>query len=51
MVVCYINFIVKVKVYCDVFVIFFSVIKILENIDNKEIIFFLDKNLGGYIVE
>ncbi|MGO0807242.1 quinolinate synthase NadA, partial [Clostridioides difficile] len=28
-----------------------SAIKILENIDNKEIIFLPDKNLGGYIAE
>lgn len=34
-VVCYINLIVNVKVYCDLVVIFLSVLKILKNIFNK----------------
>lgn len=51
LVVCYINSTAKVKAHCDVSVTSSSAIKILENIDNKEIIFLPDKNLGGYIAE
>ena len=51
LVVCYINSTAKVKAHCDVSVTSSSAIKIPENIDNKEIIFLPDKNLGGYIAE
>lgn len=49
--VCYINSSVKVKSHCDVAVTSSSALDILSNIDNEQIIFLPDKNLGGYISE
>lgn len=50
-VVCYINSTYEVKAYCDVAVTSSSALKILKNVDNKQILFLPDKNLGGYISE
>lgn len=49
--VCYINTSAKVKSHCDVAVTSSSALSILENVENKQIIFLPDKNLGGYIAE
>lgn len=49
--VCYINSTAKVKSHCDVAVTSSSALNILRNIDNEQIIFLPDKNLGGYISE
>ena len=50
-VVAYINSSTEVKALCDVCVTSSSVEKIISNIENDEIIFLPDKNLGGYIAE
>ena len=50
-VVCYINSTAEVKALCDVSVTSSSAIKIIENIENDEIIFLPDKNLGEFIAE
>lgn len=49
--VCYINSTAKVKSHCDVAVTSSSALDILRNIDNEQIIFLPDKNLGNYISE
>ncbi|MBP1744521.1 MAG: nadA [Firmicutes bacterium] len=49
LVVCYINSTTEVKALCDVSVTSSSAERIFENIDNKEIIFLPDKNLGQYL--
>lgn len=49
--VCYINSSARVKAHCDVAVTSSSAIDILNNIDNKQILFLPDKNLGEYIAE
>ncbi|WP_270940288.1 quinolinate synthase NadA [Romboutsia lituseburensis] len=49
--VCYINSSAKVKSHCDVAVTSSSALDILSKIDNEQIIFLPDKNLGGYISE
>jgi quinolinate synthase len=48
-VVCYINSTAEVKAYCDVSVTSSCAAKVISNIDNDEIIFLPDKNLGEYI--
>lgn len=50
-VVCYINSTSNVKSHCDVAVTSSSALDILKNIEQKQIIFLPDKNLGGYISE
>jgi quinolinate synthase len=50
-VVCYINSTYNVKAHCDVAVTSSSALKILKNIQNKQIMFLPDKNLGEYISE
>ena len=49
--VCYINSTAAVKAHCDVSVTSSSALNILGKVDNKEIIFLPDKNLGGFIAE
>lgn len=49
LVVCYINSTTEVKALCDVSVTSSSAMKIFQNIENDEIIFLPDKNLGEYI--
>jgi len=49
LVVCYINSTTEVKALCDVSVTSSSAERIFNNIDNKEIIFLPDKNLGQYL--
>ncbi len=49
--VCYINSSATVKAHCDVAVTSSSAIDILSNIDNKQILFLPDRNLGEYIAE
>lgn len=50
-VVCYINSTYEVKAYCDVAVTSSSAMKIINNIEEKKIVFVPDKNLGSYIAE
>ncbi|WP_459480358.1 quinolinate synthase NadA [Clostridium saccharoperbutylacetonicum] len=50
-VVCYINSTYNVKAHCDVAVTSSSALKILKNIQSKQIMFLPDKNLGEYISE
>lgn len=50
-VVCYINSTANVKSHCDVAVTSSSALDILKNIQQNQIIFLPDKNLGGYISE
>lgn len=50
-VVCYINSTAEVKSHCDVAVTSSSAVKILKNIDERQVIFVPDKNLGKYISE
>lgn len=50
-VVCYINSTANVKSHCDVAVTSSSALDILKNIEQKQVIFLPDKNLGGYISE
>lgn len=47
----YINSTAKVKAHCDVCVTSSSALDILNNVDNDEVIFLPDENLGGYIAE
>ena len=49
--VCYINSTADVKAHCDVSVTSSSALKILGNVENKQILFLPDRNLGGYIAE
>ncbi|WP_102399369.1 quinolinate synthase NadA [Haloimpatiens massiliensis] len=49
--VCYINSSTEVKALCDVCVTSSSALKIINKVDNQEIIFLPDRNLGGYIAE
>lgn len=48
-VVCYINSTAEVKAECDVSVTSSNAVKILKKLDNNEIIFLPDKNLGSYL--
>ena len=48
-VICYINSTAEVKALCDISVTSSSALKILKNVEAKEIIFLPDKNLGEYI--
>lgn len=50
-VVCYINSTYNVKAHCDVAVTSSSALKIIKKIQNKQIMFLPDRNLGGYISE
>nr|WP_187655915.1 quinolinate synthase NadA [Peptoclostridium litorale] len=50
-VVAYINSSTEVKALCDVCVTSSSAEKIISKIENDEILFLPDKNLGGYIAE
>ncbi len=50
-VVAYINSSTEVKALCDVCVTSSSAEKIINNIENEEILFLPDKNLGGYLAE
>lgn len=50
-VVAYINSSTEVKALCDVCVTSSSADKIINNIENKEILFLPDENLGGYLAE
>lgn len=50
-VVCYINSTYNVKAHCDVAVTSSSALKILKNVENKQIMFLPDRNLGQYISE
>ena len=47
--VCYINSSYEVKALCDASVTSSSALNIIKNIPNKQILFLLDQNLGGYI--
>lgn len=49
--VCYINTNAEVKAVCDVCVTSSNAPKIIRNIENREIIFVPDKNLGSYIAK
>lgn len=49
--VCYINSTAEVKAHCDVSVTSSSALNILGNVENKQILFLPDRNLGGYIAE
>ena len=51
LVVCYINSTAEVKSHCDVAVTSSSALNILKNIDENQVLFVPDKNLGGYIEE
>jgi quinolinate synthase len=50
-VVCYINSSTEVKALCDVCVTSSNAINIINNLENKQILFLPDKNLGEYIQE
>lgn len=50
-IVCYINTTAELKTLCDVCVTSSSAVKIISNIDNKNIIFIPDCNLGAYIAD
>ena len=49
--VCYINSSATVKAHCDVSVTSSSALDILNSIENKQILFLPDRNLGEYIAE
>ena len=49
--VCYINSSYEVKALCDVSVTSSSALDILKNVENKQILFLPDRNLGSYIAE
>ena len=50
-VVAYINTTAELKTICDVCVTSSSAVKIISNIDNKNILFIPDCNLGAYVAE
>lgn len=50
-VVCYINTTAELKTECDVCVTSSSAVKIIESLDNDNIIFIPDVNLGSYIAK
>lgn len=50
-VVCYINSTADVKALCDVSVTSSNALRILKSLENEEIIFLPDKNLGEYLQE
>ena len=50
-VVCYINTTAELKTICDVCVTSSSAVKIIEKLDEKNILFIPDKNLGSYVAE
>ncbi len=50
-VVAYINTTAELKTVCDVCVTSSSAVKIVENIENKDILFIPDCNLGAYVAE
>lgn len=50
-VVCYINSSTEVKVLCDVCVTSSNAVKIIKNLDKKQVLFLPDKNLGAYLQE
>lgn len=50
-VVCYINSSTEVKALCDVCVTSSNAYNIIKKLDNKQIIFLPDKNLGAYLQE
>lgn len=50
-VVCYINLIVEIKVYCDVCIILFNVVKIVSKLKEKNIFIVFDGNLVLYIIK
>lgn len=50
-VVCYINSTAEIKTMCDISVTSSNALRIIRNLDNEEIIFLPDKNLGEYLQE
>ena len=50
-IVAYINTTAELKTVCDVCVTSSSALKIVNNIENKDILFIPDQNLGGWISE
>lgn len=50
-VVAYINTTAELKTICDVCVTSSSAVKIVEKIDNRDILFIPDCNLGGYVAD
>ena len=50
-VVCYINTTAELKTICDVCVTSSSAVKIIGKLDEKNILFIPDKNLGSYVAE
>lgn len=50
-VVCYINSTAEIKTLSDVCVTSSNAVKIVNNLDNKNILFIPDKNLGTYVAE
>ncbi|NLT62860.1 MAG: quinolinate synthase NadA [Clostridiales bacterium] len=50
-VVCYINTTAELKTICDVCVTSSSAVKIINKLENNNILFIPDKNLGAYIAE
>jgi len=50
-VVCYINTTTDLKTVCDVCVTSSSAVKIISKLENKNILFIPDKNLGAYVAQ
>lgn len=50
-VVCYVNTTANLKTVCDVCVTSSSAVKIISKLENKNILFIPDKNLGAYVAE
>ena len=50
-VVCYVNTTADLKTVCDVCVTSSSAVKIISKLENKNILFIPDKNLGAYVAE
>lgn len=50
-VVCYVNTTTDLKTVCDVCVTSSSAVKIISKLENKNILFIPDKNLGSYVAE
>ncbi len=50
-VVCYVNTTTELKTVCDVCVTSSSAVKIISKLENKNILFIPDKNLGAFVAE